>query len=526
MIPPELQNNCVLCGKPIGKPSDYIKETIGGRNFRFDTSDCAVMFKRLLSVYGDDFKQFLGNEQFISDPFWDRVIPREDEIDEIREQEERQQQHVRKRGYEHSEFVKTIEDPKEIQDLGNELIKSAREDIEVTISNADVFRQLQEQVPGRGFHLQSLKEIAAANTTIDIKVLTPAGDGIKAILSKINHDPLLNIQNRYIDEVSSLHRKVILLVVDRKFSLAIKFKGEGEEYDKAESKNRTTTKENISEKAIESATYSTNKSTVLSYVTIFESLWKELELNEQITNIFEQLKNQDSMRREFLTTAAHELRAPIQPVLGLAQVLLSKKNVDTKEQQELLTIIIRNARRLKALTENILDLTRIESQSLKLHKEAFNLDDMIGDLITDTDTQSQSTNEKKRINILYDNHGQRKEEDAVNLFVEADRARLIQVISNLLNNAIKFSKTGTVLVNLEKKVNSKEVIVCINDDGPGIDPTILPRLFEKFATKSDKGIGLGLFISKTIIEAHNGRIWAENNPDGRGASFSFSLPIN
>jgi two-component system, OmpR family, sensor histidine kinase VicK len=452
-----------------------------------------------------------------------RVIPREDEIEEIREHEVRQQ-HVRKRGHEHSEFVKTIEDPKEIQELSNKLLKSAKEDIEVTISNADVFRQLQEQIPGRGFHLQSLKEIAAANTTIDIKVLTPPGEEIKTVLSKLKDDPLLNIQNRYIDEVSSLHRKVILLVVDRKFSLAIKFKGGGEEYDKAESESRTASKENILEKAIESATYSTNKSTVLSYVTIFESLWKELELNEQITNIFEQLKNQDSMRREFLTTAAHELRAPIQPVLGLAQVLLSKKNVDTKEQEELLTIIIRNARRLKALTENILDLTRIESQSLKLHKETFNLDNMIGDLITDT--KSQPTNEKKKVNILYDNHGQRKEEDAVNLFVEADRARLIQVISNLLNNAIKFSKTGTVLVNLEKKVNSKEVIVCINDDGPGIDSTILTKLFEKYATKSDKGIGLGLFISKTIIEAHNGRIWAENNPEGRGAAFSFSLPIN
>jgi two-component system, OmpR family, sensor histidine kinase VicK len=478
------------------------------------------MFKRFVSVYGDDFKQFSGNEQFISDPFWDRVIPREDEIDEIREEEERQQ-YVRKKGHGRLEIVKTIKDPKEIQELGNKLIKSAREDIEVTISNAGTFRQLQEQVPGRGLHLQSLKEIAAANTAIDIKVLTPPGEEIKAVLSKLRHDPLLNIQNRYIDEVSSLHRKIILLVVDRKFSLAIKFKGE--EYDKEESENRTTTKEDILEKAIESATYSTNKSTVLSYVTIFESLWKELELNEQITNIFEQLKNQDSMQRDFLTTAAHELRAPIQPVLGLAQVLISKKNIDTKEQEELLTIIIRNARRLKALTENILDLTRIESQSLKLHKEEVNLDDMICDVITDT--KNQSTNEKK-INILYDNHEKRKEEDAVNLFAEADRARLIQVISNLLNNAIKFSKTGAVLVNLKKKVNSKEVIVCISDDGPGIDPTILPKLFKKFATKSDKGIGLGLFISKTIIEAHNGRIWAENNPDGRGATFSFSLPIN
>ena len=191
---------------------------------------------------------------------------------------------------------------------------------------------------------------------------------------------------------------------DRKFSLAIKFKGGGEEYDR-ESENRTASKENILEKAIESATYSTNKSNVLSYVTIFESLWKELELNERITNIFEQLKNQDSMRREFLTGSSRT-QGSYPTSLRVSSATTFKKNVDTKEQEELLTIIIRNARRLKTLTENILDLTRIESQSLKLHKETFNLDNMIGDLITDT--KSQPMNEKKKVNILYDNHGLRK----------------------------------------------------------------------------------------------------------------------
>jgi signal transduction histidine kinase len=109
------------------------------------------------------------------------------------------------------------------------------------------------------------------------------------------------------------------------------------------------------------------------------------------------------------------------------------------------------------------------------------------------------------------------------ILIHADKGRISQVISNLLTNAIKFTTQGTIFLSVEKNKNNNSVIVCVKDSGQGIDSTILPRLFTKFASKSYKGIGLGLFISKGIIEAHGGNIWAENNIDGKGATFCFSL---
>ena len=118
------------------------------------------------------------------------------------------------------------------------------------------------------------------------------------------------------------------------------------------------------------------------------------------------------------------------------------------------------------------------------------------------------------------------------IFVEADKYRLRQVITNLLSNAIKFTNEGTIFVTAEERKDSNSnnngqeiAIISIKDTGTGIDPEILPKLFSKFASKSFQGTGLGLFISKSIIEAHGGKIWAENNPDGRGATFSFTLPL-
>lgn len=114
------------------------------------------------------------------------------------------------------------------------------------------------------------------------------------------------------------------------------------------------------------------------------------------------------------------------------------------------------------------------------------------------------------------------------IFVMADRSRLYQVIANLLDNAIKFTKEGFIDIILQKRVKNNEAVVIVRDTGIGIDPEILPRLFSKFATKSETcGTGLGLYISKGIIEAHGGRMWADNNKeDQKGATFYFSLPLN
>lgn len=215
--------------------------------------------------------------------------------------------------------------------------------------------------------------------------------------------------------------------------------------------------------------------------------------------------------REFINVAAHELRTPIQPILGLSEVLQSKI-IDDK-QRFMADTISRNARRLQRLTEDILDITKIESQSLKLRKESFNLNEIVMNVIAEYGTHAKKNN----VTIVLVSKD--------DFFVEGDRERLAQVLSNLISNAIKFTKEGNIDISLEKSQDGKMVVLSVKDTGSGIDSDIMPRLFTKFATKSDTGTGLGLYISKNIIETHGGRIWAGNNSNGRGATFSFSLPV-
>ncbi|HKG31359.1 MAG TPA: HAMP domain-containing sensor histidine kinase, partial [Nitrososphaeraceae archaeon] len=269
------------------------------------------------------------------------------------------------------------------------------------------------------------------------------------------------------------------------------------------------------------STYSNSKAGVLSYVSMFESLWKQ-------TQLYEDLKSNEKMQKEFINIAAHELRTPIVPILNLSELLYSRlkgqQHEQEQEQQEemlrMLETILRNANRLRQLTEDVLDATRIESHLLKLRKERFNLNDTILSVVEDY--RQQITNDN--VKVMYEGT------DSITL-VEADRRRLTQVVSNLLNNALKFTKDGAVIVTttIERKgkgeVGRGEVIVSLKDTGTGIDTELMPRLFTKFATKSYQGTGLGLFIAKSIIEAHGGRIWAENNTDGKGATFYFTLPV-
>jgi signal transduction histidine kinase len=250
------------------------------------------------------------------------------------------------------------------------------------------------------------------------------------------------------------------------------------------------------------------------------------ESNQQLMQANKQLKVHEKMQREFINIAAHELRTPVQPILGLSAVLLSRMK-EGSEERILLNIISRNAKRLAGLAENILDATRIESQLLKLKKERLNLNDVILDCINDMTANKDYSDysSKNDVEVL---HQIQKD----TFVVEADKARISQVISNLLGNAIKFSPQhgGRISIKSEKEEidgrNKSQVIVSIKDNGTGIGPDIFPRLFSRFTSKSSSGTGLGLFISKKIIEAHGGRIWARNNQGEKGATFSFSLPLN
>jgi K+-sensing histidine kinase KdpD len=489
------QDICSLCGKVLtnrGDKSKYIEDTIGGVSYRFDSKDCVIMFKRFLSVYGDGFRRFSGQPQYISDPFWDRAIPKEEELKEI---EEEQMKNISYTAHKSTRDIVVISDPLEVQQLGFDLLESASEDIAIIFSTGNAFLR-QVRIGG----IQLLEEIRKHRTGLNIRIITPTNEDIKRVSLEISRR--LGVKVRHI--VDSMQSKITLVIVDRKYSLAVELKDD--------------TKDSLYQ-AIGLGIYSNHKSTVLSYITIFESLWKELELNEQVASLCEQLRSREKMQTEFINIAAHEFRAPIQPILGLAEILRARERVDFEKQQELLTVIIRNARRLKTLTENILDSTRIENQPLVLHQEFLNVEDVIYDAIQDIN--SQSDNKATNVRIIYD---PLKTKHKIR-FAKADKGRLIQVISNLLDNAIKFTEDGTITVKLDENTNKNEIVVSVTDTGIGISKDIESLLFTKFMTKASKGTGLGLYISKSIIDAHGGTIWAENNENGKGATFSFSLPM-
>ena len=267
---------------------------------------------------------------------------------------------------------------------------------------------------------------------------------------------------------------------------------------------------------------------------------KELETaNKQLSVSNEQLKMRDKAQQEFINVAAHELRTPIQPIISLSGVLLHK--VKDGENHELIDVIFRSAKRLQRLSHDILDVTRIESGLLRLNKERFDLKQVISNTVDDY--RNQIKNSRRNIRLVYvldkketwegGDVGARQEQlypplqivDNNDIIIEADKGRIIQVVDNLLSNALKFTNEGTISISVERK--DSQAVVNVKDNGQGIDSGILPKLFTKFASKSQTGgTGLGLFISKSIVEAHGGKIWAENNADIRGATFSFSLPVN
>ncbi|HEU4444440.1 MAG TPA: HAMP domain-containing sensor histidine kinase, partial [Nitrososphaeraceae archaeon] len=388
--------------------------------------------------------------------------------------------------------IEVIQNPDRTEELYWDIVKSAKKEILLILPTANaVIRQERMGI------IKYLAE-ATKSRNVQVRILMP-----KVNLSHHHHhaieeskplqqqqdNPIDSLNVRYLQQLSDT--KATILIADRKVSLVIEVRDD----------SKSTFYE-----AIGLSTYSNSKPGVLSYVSIFENLWIQTEL-------YEQLKVHDKMQKDFINIAAHELRTPIQPILGLTEAVLSKSKDET--QKELLEVVVRNAKRLRSLIENILDVTRIENQSLSLRKERLNINGIILNILEEY--ESRDNKKKDDVKIVFT-----PKDD---FFVEADKGRVMQVISNLMNNAIKFTLKGTITVTTKKKEENNEIIVSIKDTGSGIDPEIMPRLFSKFATKSQTGTGLGLFVSQNIVEAHGGKIWAENNSDGRGCTFSFSLPL-
>jgi signal transduction histidine kinase len=428
-------------------------------------------------------KEIVEHQQYVFETLWNKAMAAEDRIRQIEEGVA-------------LEFIETLSDYGKIQELGYELVKSAKQEILIIFSTSKAF--FRQQKSG----LIELVNEAAVSDGVKVRILVPLNDVIKETIGKLREEAKERTRKIEIRNIQRpLQTWISILVVDRMLSLAVELRDDTQD---------------TSHDAIGLATYSNSKSTVLSYASIFESLWMQSELYEELESANEQLKVHDKIQREFINIAAHELRTPIQPILSLSEIVLSKANEN--DRRELIDIVVRNARRLRQITENILDVTKIESQSLILNKESCDLNEIVTSVIQDYKNQI----DKLKLKLQYKTSG-----NTDNTYIFADKSRLYQVISNLLNNAVSFTKNsgGDIIITTERNDDIDQVRFGIKDSGEGIAPEVLPKLFSKFSTKSPTGTGLGLFISKSIIEAHGGRIWGANNADGKGATFGFSLPI-
>jgi len=387
--------------------------------------------------------------------------------------------------------IEIIQNPEDAIARGWDMVRSARKEVNILFSSSNA---LKRQI---AMGALPLLNTASEKHKVKIRMLLPSTDKLDRLIEQTKSAvPKIDIRT----VSTSLETKISILLVDNKQCLILELKDD---------------KQNSSYDAVGLSTYSISPTIISSYLAVFESFWRQAEL-------FEKMKEVEILEKDFINIAAHELRNPIQPIIGFSELLYSK--IEDPEQRRLLDEVILNARRLERLARIMLDVTRIENNSLVLTKEIVDADKLVRDIVKEYSRKLEEKNvegkgqNSKGLVVIY--------EGIRSIKITIDKVRITQVICNILDNAITFTHQGQIRVILKKERQDEKnlLIISVKDMGPGIDPEISTKLFTKFASKSDIGIGLGLFISKGIIEAHGGKIWAENNLD-LGATFSFSIPM-
>ena len=421
-------------------------------------------------------------------------------------------------------FIETIDDPEESVKLVHTLISSAKYEILAILPNFNSFvRQVESGM------MEFMKNISLSKKNINIRILiveetdNEIQDKILTIFNKFNGKipgssnseiPLEfqfkgsgNFKLKILN--SRLFTEIGFLIVDKNKSLII------------ESKNIPSID------MIESiglSSYSNSRRISKSYASIFEALWNQAEL-------YDKLKVQDRLQKEFINIAAHELRNPVQSLLGYSDILMNTTG-NIESYSNFIVTINQNTKRLARLIDKVLDVTQLENELLILNKENFSLEKLVIEIVREYNNNIHLLN-KNQLEIRYDSQlndcNNTNTESRRNFgYVFADRTRIIQVIVNILENAVEFTDRGTITLRLNENMTTREILLTISDSGRGIDPEILPNLFTKFVSKSHKGTGLGLYISKKIIETHGGKIWAENcydeNTKIEGSKFTLTLP--
>ena len=266
---------------------------------------------------------------------------------------------------------------------------------------------------------------------IKVKILIPLRielqDEINLFKTKYPKIEFRNLQN-------TLESRIGIAIIDREKVLLFEIKDN--------SKNRYVESGGIT-------IFVQGKSTALSYVSIFESLWKQTELYDEIKKAYEKIQRHDKMQKEFIDIAAHELRTPLQPIIGITTIL--KNEIQSKRHKELLDVVFRNTERLKKLSEEILDVTKIESDSFNLNKENFKIKEKILQLLDNYKNNSETKNIKFEYNFSID-----EDDEDDDFIIYADKTRIIQVISNLICNSLKFiskekGEEGIISLSIEKQ---------------------------------------------------------------------------
>jgi len=430
-------------------------------------------------------KEIVEHQKYVFDTLWAGAVPAEQKIEQIEE------------GTEDHEYLQVIKNQNKASRIFTELVKSIKKEALIFLPSDKVMVRIDK------LGIVNYLIRASLEKKVTIKIICPLSEDNKEILNRINKEaPSIQVLN---GEGNSLFG---MCIVDNEKLLRTEI--------------RELNTDDFS-KTIDFAIYSNRKLTVNSFKSIFDLLWNERILNDQ-------LEVNDKTQKEFINIAAHELRTPAQAILGYAELAMMKVNnenaFDSKKRVSFMAAVYRNASRLQRLANDILDVTRIESGSLRLNLEKFDLNQVISDIVDDyrNEIERSGCDDVKLIH-----EGQNETVQVV-----GDKNRLTQVMSNLVGNAVKFTSQGSITIKaeIENEQNNK-VRVSVKDTGSGIDSKIMPRLFTKFVAKSNAGTGLGLFISKSIIEAHGGKIWASNNPslygNGSGiggATFTFNISLS
>ena len=441
-------------------------------------------------------KVFVQQQQYFFNTLWEKATPAEQRIKEIEEGRA-------------PEKLEIIQDTQKSIGRAFDIMNKTQKELLVLFATQRTFTFAL-----RGEAADIYRKLS--KNGVDIKLLVPRGGADQfeeennEQIAKVREEISSSINLRFSDV--DLNTRITIMISDRN------------EFMSWELKDDTLNDPYL---AGGIATYSNIKALASSYATIFDNLWKITEFAENLRIANIKLENNDKAMKEFINIAAHELRTPIQPILGLSEMLPDARN-DPQQHGKFVEIIVRNAHKLENLAEDILDVTRIESGRLQLSMEMIDLYELVDSVVHDFQ-RFLPADGKVTMNYQKLNDGRNDEEDyrVSHLAIMGDPARIAQVLSNLLRNALKFTNEGTISVRVGKNDSPSysEAVVYISDSGQGIDPEVMYKLFEKFVSKSEKGTGLGLFISKSIVEAHGGKIWGENNKDGNGATFTFTLPL-